>query len=145
MYIQWDTLASVATAIGVGVGVYQLHLSKRLAQTEFEDSLTQQYRALVETIPVDYLIGKEVPTTEWPRIRELAFNYLDLSNEQVALRANRRVSKDTWRAWCEGIQENLAKPAFARMWREIKEHAPETFSYLRKREDSDYRGDPVWF
>jgi hypothetical protein len=115
MDIDWYTIASAATAIGVGVGVVQLNLSKRLAQTQFEDSLVQQYRALAKEIPVDTLIGKEVPPDQRPAVRKLIFNYLDLSNEQIALRANRRIGRRTWLEWCEEIKENLEKPAFLKL------------------------------
>ena len=143
MDVDLSTIASAATAIGVGIGVVQLHLSRRIAQTQLEDSLAQQYRALAKEIPVDSLIGKEVPSDQWPAIRELIFNYLDLSNEQVALRANRRIGKRTWLDWCDGIRENLEKPAFNKLWAEIKEHAPGTFSFFERLEASEYREDPT--
>ncbi|MBS9405362.1 hypothetical protein KG088_17260 [Halomonas sp. TRM85114] len=142
MDINWNTIASIATAIGVALGVVQLHLSKKLAQTQFEDSLVQQYRVLAKDIPVDCLIGKEVSQEQWPDIRELIFNYLDLSNEQIALRANRRIGKKTWKDWKDGIIENLDKPAFSRLWDEVKESSPGTFSFLEKLELSGFNDDP---
>ncbi len=56
----WDTIASIATAIGVCIAAWQILESRKLAQTSFEDGLDQQYRTLVKDIPVDALIGKPV-------------------------------------------------------------------------------------
>jgi len=39
----WSTIASVATAIGVTIAEYELRESQKIAQTQFEDSMDQQY------------------------------------------------------------------------------------------------------
>lgn len=57
----WNTIASLATAVGVGIAAWQIWESRKLAQTTFEDSLDKQYRSLVMQIPVDVLIGKPIP------------------------------------------------------------------------------------
>ena len=59
--MNWDTIASIATAIGVIFAACQIWQSKRLAQVTFEDSLDQQYRDLAMQIPVDVLLGKKSP------------------------------------------------------------------------------------
>ena len=110
--MSWDTLAAVATAIGVGIAAWQIREGRKLSQTSFEDSLDQQYRTLSREIPVDALIGKEVPDDKKKETRELIYNYLDLCNEQIYLRKRKRVSKERWEDWCSGIKENLNKNAF---------------------------------
>lgn len=140
--MNWDTLASLATALGVGIAVWQLHENAKMTQSTFEDSLDQQYRALSMAIPVDALIGKAVPEERKEAVRELIYNYLDLSNEQVFLRQRNRISKDTWRDWCVGIKSNLQKTAFREVWVEIKEEAPGSFSFLEKLEKHDFAVDP---
>ena len=42
--MNWDTVASLATAIGVCIAAWQIWQSRKLAQTSFEDGLDQQYR-----------------------------------------------------------------------------------------------------
>ncbi len=78
MDIDWNTLASVATAILVGVGVWEIRQGSGIAQAQFEDSLDQQYRKLSRDIPVDALIGRNVPEHQWLETRELIYNYPDL-------------------------------------------------------------------
>ncbi len=143
MIFSWNTLASFATAILVGVGVWEIRQGSAIAQAQFEDSLDQQYRNLSKGIPVDALIGKEVPDNKWPEARELIYNYLDLCNEQVFLRQKRRVRRDTWLDWCAGIQSNLQKPAFNKVWMEVKSEAPMSFSFLEYLEAKDFAIDPV--
>jgi hypothetical protein len=137
-------VASVATAVGVLFGAWQISLSKKQVQAEFEDSMDQQYRSLSMALPVDVLIGKEPQKEEARRVRELVFNYLDLSNEQVYLRAKGRVSKHTWVSWNSGIKEHLARPAFKSVFTEVSSISG--FTYLERLVESDFQSDPKdWF
>ncbi|MFC1749546.1 hypothetical protein ACFL2V_12145 [Pseudomonadota bacterium] len=140
--MDWDTLASFATALGVAIAVWQFRESAKLTQSTFEDSLDQQYRELSMAIPVDALIGKEVPNERKDEVRELIYNYLDLSNEQVFLRKKNRVGKDTWNDWCAGIKSNLQKIAFKEVWDEIKSEAPSSFTFLEQLEKYGFASDP---
>ena len=87
--MNWGTVASLATAIGVCIAAWQIWQSRKLAQTSFEDGLDQQYRKLAMDIPVDALIGKPVNDDKKADVREIIFNYLDLCNEQAYLRKKR--------------------------------------------------------
>ena len=136
-------VASVATAIGVGIGAWQIRENSKLAQTQFEDSLDQQYRQLSMTIPVNALIGKPVSEAQWQETRECIYNYLDLCNEQVYLRHQRRIRPDTWRDWAQGIEANLSKQAFSDIWAEVKAEAPATFSSLERLETAGFAEDPA--
>lgn len=109
MTIDWNSLVSLATAAGVLIAAFQLRISSKIAQTEFEDSIDQQYRQLSKDIPVDALIGKSVSEEKKDMTRELVYNYLDLCNEQIFLRKRRRIRKDTWTDWCNGIASNIKK------------------------------------
>lgn len=143
MSIDWNSIVSVFTAIGVLVAAFQLRVSSKIAQSEFEDSIDQQYRELAKDIPVDALIGKTVSDDKKLFTRELIYNYLDLCNEQVFLRKKRRVRKDTWADWLTGIESNLAKSEFKKVWTEIKCESPETFTFLEKLEESEFDEDPA--
>jgi len=149
--IDWNVVSSAATAIGslataLGVcfGAWQIKVGKDQAQATFEDSLDQQYRSLSMELPVSVLIGEPVVESDRMRVRELIFNYLDLANEQVYLRAKGRISKHTWASWCSGIELHLAKPAFNEVYAEIKDKCD--FTYLGRLVDSSFSSDPkVWF
>jgi len=138
----WDTIASIATAIGVCIAAWQIWESRKIAQTSFEDGLDQQYRNLAMDIPVDALIGKSVNHGKG-KLREIIYNYLDLCNEQIFLRKKKRISKNRWKDWNSGIKDNLSKPAFKVVWDEIKETAPSTFTALEFLERKNFKIDPA--
>lgn len=138
-----DLIVSLATMAGVIIAAVQLRASSKIAQAQYEDSIDQQYRDLARGIPVDALIGKEVQAQDKSLTRELIYNYLDLSNEQIFLRKKNRVKFDTWSDWCAGIKANLAKPEFAKVWNEVKQESPQTFTFLEKLEAQQYNGDPL--
>lgn len=140
--MNWDTIAALATAFGVAAAAWQINESRKLTQSSFEDSLDQQYRELAYGIPVDALIGKAVDESKKTRTRELIYNYLDLSNEQIFLRQKNRVSKDTWRDWCSGMQAHLQKVEFKRVWVEVKTDSPGSFSFLERLEMEEFKNDP---
>ena len=143
MNIDWNSLVSVATAVGVLIAAFQLRTSSKIAQSEFEDSIDQQYRDLARGIPVDALIGKSVSEDKKEMTRELIYNYLDLCNEQIFLRRKKRIRKDTWVDWCAGIESNLSKQEFEKVWSEVKKEAPQTFTFLERLEKNKYIGDPI--
>jgi hypothetical protein len=132
-------VAAVIAAISLGISAYQTNLSRRLAETAFEDTIDQQYRELAKEIPVDVLINN---CDEFSSdTREIIFNYLDLCNQQIYLRAQGRIGKERWGSWCDGIQENLRKTAFHSVWSEVKEKA--SFSYLERLDKECYKHDPI--
>jgi hypothetical protein len=138
-----NTLASLATAIGVCIAAWQIWESRKLAQTSFEDGLDQQYRKLAMDIPVDALIGKPINDNKKDDLREIIYNYLDLCNEQTYLRQKKRISKNRWKEWNDGIKDNLAKPAFKQVWDEIKDKAPRAFTALDLLEKGEFKIDPT--
>ena len=151
MIVDWNVISSFATAVGsmataLGVlfGAWQIRLSKKQAQAEFEDQIDQQYRAISMELPVDVLIGGVPSEEDASKVRELVYNYLDLSNEQVYLRAKERISTHTWNSWCAGIRLHLARPAFSAVFDEIKDKSG--FTYLERLVDTNYSTDPKdWF
>ena len=136
------TIASLATALGVIVAVWQLWLVRRQAVTSFEDDFSREYRVLAKDIPVAVLLGEEISPKEYPKVRELIYNYIDLSNEQAFLRQIGRVSRRTWEFWREGIQVNLKRPVFTQVWEEVKQRSPDSFHELRRLESERFTSDP---
>lgn len=82
MTFDWNAISSIATAagsfftaMGVMYGAWQIRLSKKQSQAEFEDRLDAQYRALAYALPVDILIGGlPANDSEKKDIRELIYN-----------------------------------------------------------------------
>jgi hypothetical protein len=133
-------IGSMATALGVCFGAWQIKINKVQTQFAFEDSLDQQYRSLSMALPVNVLIGAPVDEESHEQVRELIYNYLDLSNEQVYLRAEGRISKQTWQSWSEGIKLHLKKSVFDDVYQEVKDRS--NFTYLDRFIDSDFKSDP---
>ena len=141
--VSWETIASIATAIGVGIAASQILQERKLAQTAFEDNLDRQYRTIAKEIPVDALIGKEIPEAKKIDAREAIFNYLDLCNEEIFLRKQQRISKEKWQSWCSGIKTHLENPAFKEVWEEVKTNSPSSFSFLEQLEKQGFKTDPI--
>jgi hypothetical protein len=137
-----EAIASVVTATGVFIGAIQLLITKKINQTQFEDGLVDHYRQIIKMIPVEALLGKELTLEETNETQNGVYFYIDLSNDQVILRQNGRVSRATWTIWCDGIKANLSRVAFRKEWEQIKIAVPDSFSELRRLEKSDFKEDP---
>jgi hypothetical protein len=141
----WEVVEAIAesiTAIGVFVAVYQLWMTKKANQTQFEDDLTKQYREITKMIPVKALLGAELTPGEMAEAEHGLYHYLDLTNEQIFLRQYNRICEETWIFWRDGIKSNLARPAFNKAWEDFKRSAPNNFKELRQLEKSDFEDDP---
>lgn len=139
---EWiSALASVVAAGGVFLAYGQLKISKNIAQLEFEDGLSKEYRELASNIPTKALLGIGLTEEEFQRSFDELYRYIDLTNEQVSLRQRNRVKKEAWLNWSSGIQSNLARPSFKRAWSEIKEKS-NSFQELRRLESEDFKIDP---
>lgn len=139
-----ETVAHMATAIGVAVAAWHVGETRKQAATSFEDGLAKEYRELAQRLPVDALLGDPVPDAEYQEAFDGFYRYIDLCNEQVFLRQMRRLREETWMDWCQGIQSNLRKPAFARAWEEIKQRTS-SFAELRRLEASGFKADPAFW
>lgn len=118
--IDWSSVGSIATAIAVLLAAWQLHRGTIQARTDFEDDLCREYRELARSIPPDAHLDREMADSVYDLAFPVLFQYFDLSNEQIFLRLNGRVSKVTWFNWRDGIQSNIQRKAFRRAWEEIK-------------------------
>jgi hypothetical protein len=120
----------------------QVKLRKEQATTQFEDELSREYRELARELPVKALLGDELTEDEFEEQFPDLYYYVDLSNEQVFLRFEERVSRETWENWQDGIESNLSRPAFQMAWEEIKERS-DTFQELRRLERNNFETDPA--
>lgn len=128
-------------ALGVVLAFWQIWLTRSVAQLQFEDALAREYRDLCTTIPSVVFLKGEFTEDQYNDSFDEFYRYIDLSNEQVSLRQRGRISKDVWSSWCTGIEQNLALPAFARAWHEVKEKT-QSFKELRALEAAKFKVDP---
>ena len=124
-------LSSVATAVGVGVAAWQLFTTRQLAATTFEDLLTNQYRKLIERLPVEALFGESLHPQTQADLLPHFYRYFDLCNEQAFLWEKGRISDRTWENWKDGMTSNMVRPAFAEAWAEVARRAVGDFEHLR--------------
>ena len=127
-----SALSSLATAIGVGIAARQLFIAREQAATSFEDSLTSQYRTLIERLPVEALFGEGLQPLDQTALLSHFYRYFDLCNEQAFLRKKKRITDKTWENWREGIISNMRRPAFAAAWAEVARRSAGDFDHLRE-------------
>lgn len=137
-----SAVVSGVSALGLILTFYQVRLVKRLAITQFEDTLGREYRELAARLPTKALLGECLTDDEHKQALDEFIHYVDLCNEQVFLRRCGRISASTWENWRDGIQTNLVLPAFARAWSEIKDRSA-NFQGLRRLETEQYKSDPA--
>lgn len=138
MFTGIAAVAAVVTAAGVGFGASQVRLAKQQlehmkqqAQTDFEDGLVREYRALIEHLPPHAFFRHQCENLSDDELRAF-FRYFDLCNEQLWLVDQGRVREQTIEEWRDGMVENLRLPAFRRAWEEISPNlAPGYWERLR--------------
>jgi hypothetical protein len=136
-----SAVAACVAAAGVWYARHQLKTSRELAQLAFEDALGKEYRELAGQLSKKALMGEVLNDVEYEDAFDELYRYIDLTNEQIALRVRCRITAEVWCSWSEGITANLALPAFARAWAEIKARS-EGFEELRRLEREAFKSDP---
>ena len=136
-----SAIAAIVAAVGVWYARKQLKTSREIAQLQFEDALGKEYRELVNRLKPKALLGEDLSEQEYQDAFDELFHYVDLSNEQVSLRQRGRIGAEVWDSWGSGIRSNLALPAFALAWREIKTKSS-SFQELRRFEAEGEASDP---
>ncbi|MCP1418480.1 hypothetical protein J3D47_002723 [Pseudomonas laurylsulfativorans] len=136
-----SALAACVAAAGVWYARHQLKTSREIAQLQFEDALGKEYRELAGELSKKALMGEFLNDAEYVEAFDELYRYVDLTNEQISLRARGRITSDVWQSWLEGIEANLKLPAFARAWAEIKTRSS-GFEELRRLEREIFRTDP---
>ncbi|SNX60179.1 hypothetical protein SAMN06296273_1642 [Nitrosomonas ureae] len=139
---EFSFLAPYAATFGVAVAMVQLWRTATQAVTTFEDSTSKEYREITRRIPYKALVGIEMTDAEKNVALNEIYNYMDLCNEQIFLRKAKRVRKNTWNDWQEGMRLNFELPFFQVASNEILNRLPTTFNELRRVKESGYRTDP---
>lgn len=125
-------IAAAFTAFGAWAAVRQLRLLEKQSVTSFEDELVREYRAIIKEMPVAALLGAELSDDVFKASLMSFYRYFDLCNQEAFLKSQGRISDATWALWKEGIEGNMARPAFARAWVEISSQATGDFDALRE-------------
>ncbi|MGO8733758.1 MAG: hypothetical protein ACLQVM_13310 [Terriglobia bacterium] len=129
------SIATVATTALVFLAWKQIKLVKEQATTSFEDGLTEHYRRIMESIPINIWLGEGLQTLDQERqnrCRDAIYRYIDLCQEQMFLHESGRVTEATWVEWESGIRCNMEVPAFKQIWHDVEVKLPESFLELRK-------------
>ena len=145
----YSAIAALVSALASAFSVFvvllirtQIKQADVLAQLQFEDGLAKEYRELASRIPTKALIGAGLSPAAYERTFDELFRYIDLSNEQIALRARERIGDQTWTQWSEGIEFNMRLPAFRKAWSQVQREAPSQFSELAKFLSEKFAPDP---
>jgi len=141
--LNWTAVGSIATAVAVMIAAWQLYRGTLQARTNFEDDLSREYRELARCIPVKAHLGEELGGEDFEQAFSRLYQYIDLTNEQIFLRMQGRVSRATWLNWRDGIKSNLGRPAFPKAWTRIKKGSSGNFMELRELEASGFSIDPL--
>lgn len=129
--------------LGVAVAVWQIFRSNMQQRTNFEDSLTKEYREIIRRIPYKALIGDDLCENDKITAYNEIYNYMDLCNEQIFLRMSGRVREKTWNNWQEGMLTNFSLKVFDRASQEIFSKLRHNFKELQKVQESGYKSDPI--
>ena len=135
-------LASAATAVGVLLAWRQLALGKEQAVSAFEDTLSREYRDIAHSLPLEALLGEEMADSWLEDSLKDFYRYFDLTNEQIFLRAEGRITLATWNNWIDGIRANMDRPAFRSAWQAVASRSQGNFAELRRLEEAGFKGDP---
>ena len=136
-------VAEIVTATGVIIAAIQLLLTKRQAVENFEDAFDREYRDLTKDIPTQAFLNEKLSDAQMEKAEHAFYRYIDLSNGQAFLRQHKRVSKNTWVFWCDGIESNMKRPAFKLAWDKISVEAENSFNELRLLMACEYKVDPA--
>lgn len=127
-----QTVASLATAVGVAIAAWQLFLTKQQVQSQFEDSFTDEYRRISAQLPLAALLGQPLGKVELEASLRAFYEYFDLSNEEAFLNNRGRLRRETWENWCEGIEQHMARPAFKQAWERLVPYLNGSFDDLKE-------------
>jgi hypothetical protein len=140
-------IAALATAGGVVLVVVQLILGRRDARTALEDDLAGEYRQLAASLPPAAFFDKEDPANACPPFQEHLreyVRYIDLSNQQVFLRMERRIRRRTWFLWRDGMHDNFDRTSFKNAWVYVRTYSPKSYDELAS-VYADWKRDPAWW
>jgi hypothetical protein len=128
-----QSVAAVATAIGVGIAAFQLRDGARQRRAAFEQGLIGRYQEIQSRIDLRYLIDDAEYDPADDELRRAMYDYFELCEEEHYYMIGGRASRSTWNdEWWPGIKTNMERPAFSGAWRDISVKAPSQFTEIRQ-------------
>ena len=127
-----QTLAGIATAIGVGIAAFQLHQGAQQRRASFEQGLIARYEEIQSRIDLKYLIDGASYDPRDEKLRRAMYDYFELCEEERYYVDAGRATNGTWEAeWWPGIATNFTRPAFIGAWLDIAPKATGQFETIR--------------
>lgn len=127
-------ILGLGPTVAVAVAALQLSLNRKQAKTALEEALTREYREITKDLPIEvFFVAADASAdiSSNRRARQAMLRYFDLSNEQLRFAREKRITRSAQIAREEGIDGNLALPAFAAAWKDLRGHlSPDHFSEL---------------
>jgi hypothetical protein len=140
--MDWEVVRSLASTIAVLVAAWQIWRSNRQAVVKFEDDIAKEYREMIRNIPINVYFGDDLSPEDKALARVHLYRYFELTNYQVFLRCQGRISASTWETWRDGIKANLQLSEVRSAWASISRESHITFSRLRRLIEEEYARDP---
>ena len=143
-----QAIGAVATPAAVLIGVRQLRDNRKQAVTSFEDDLSREYRSISAELPAEaFYSDADGLAPLAPEYERAMLRYFDLSNEQLRLAREGRISQATSQVWEEGIRENMGLPIFDAAWLTVSRRLPNDFftalDQMRSRQIGAAPADPA--
>ena len=155
--MRWEAISALAAVAGLIAVFWQLFELRRQQRSTFEDALSREHREIAAHFPVEWLLDApdaahdtlELPASA-PAKLDAFLRYIDLCNEQVFLRKQRRVSARTWNDWRVEIRDNLQRPPLATLWAYVLDRSSRSYyelAYLAALEATDSKRHlgPAWW
>jgi hypothetical protein len=129
--------AAVIGLIVAYLAVRAAHLQRR---RQFETIYVQRYWALMDQLSIEALKGNPRPTISLADQRVIR-SYLRLCEDELELRQEGWISRETWAIWKTGITAQTKRWPFQAVWQEVDRETgprrsntdiPEEFTLLRK-------------
>lgn len=107
--------------MGVGAGVLQLGSLRKQRRRTFEDFYVERYWKVMDNLSLEAVKG-EVAKDTWvlPEDEKAVLAYLRLSEDELDLRAKGWISTSTWHLWWGGVQVQLSRAPFKKIWEQVR-------------------------
>jgi hypothetical protein len=128
-----EKIAWVATAVGVFVAVFAVRAANSQRRRQFETIYVQRYWALMDQLSLDAHKGCEPQSLDssghaaaiaaGPHVSDtdqrVVRSYLRLCEDELELRREGWISRETWAIWRTGIAAQLDRWPFKPVWYEV--------------------------
>ena len=153
--ISWvaTAIGVFVAAIGVLVAVRAVHAANLQRRRQFETIYVQRYWTLIDQLSLDAHKGRQPPPVEVDGLmatpwhsqindtdQRVVRSYLRLCEDELELRQEGWISRETWAIWRTGIAAQLERWPFKPIWCEVDQQTgparpdpmvPEEFTLLR--------------